>query len=138
MEFLSPVAYLFQRNVVNSIQGQIEQTVNMDLFVLIYINSLVLHGQIQKILSDGALITFFLNHQHISKRAVQTSPEKKLGSLGPITLRVGSVPVFPRKPIATYEFPGTPVLPSGSAHVLVPHYITCTHPEGDTGGPDPP
>ena len=50
----------------------------------------------------------FLSHHGISQRAVRTSLEKQLNPRGPIASRGGvhSRCVFPRKSIATCEFPG--------------------------------
>ena len=54
---------------------------------------------------QGALTSFF-SHQRISQSAVRNSLEKQLDPRGPISLRWGSVPVLPRKTIATCDFPG--------------------------------
>ena len=58
---------------------------------------------------------------------VRASLEEQLDPTGPIATRRGSVPVFLRKPIATYDFsqvgsgsPCPPPPPSGSTHVIRP------------------
>ena len=60
--------------------------------------------------------TFFLSHQHISKRAVRISLEKKLASRG------WSVPAFLRNSIATCDFPG---LVGPTPCTLLDLYIIC-------------
>ena len=65
----------------------------------------------------------FFSHQRISKRAVLTLLEKHLDPKGSLT-------VFLRKPIASYEFPGVgcldPMPPSGSAHIVFVQLRKCT------------
>ena len=67
---------------------------------------------------------YFLSHQCISQRGVRTPLEKQLDPRGPIASRDGSVQVYLRKSIATFEYQGgggsgPPVSPlSGSAHKI--------------------
>ena len=89
-----------------------------------------LHAWIQKIRHGDPENCF--GHRRILQRAVRASLEKQLAPTGQIASRGGSVLVFLRKHITTWDFPGggggqTRCPLSGSAHVLciplshVPH-----------------
>ena len=74
-------------------------------------------------------------HQCISQRTVQTSLEKQLKSMGPITSRGGTTPEFLKKHMVTCGFPGgggfgTPVPPLdppmfGTNHICVKVSYKC-------------
>ena len=71
----------------------------------------------------GSLQVFFNSSTHFTQRAVQTSLEKQLDPRGPIASRVGSAPVFPRKPKTTCDFPGGgsgPSVPLLGPHAMIP------------------
>ena len=79
----------------------------------------------------GGVLTKFFCQRCIAQRDVRTSLEKQLDQMGPIVSRGGggSVPVFLKKHIATWDFPGgpDPVCPSGSAHGLPCGHLSSTY-----------
>ena len=63
-----------------------------------------MQGRIQKISSGGGVLTTFFCHQRVSQRAVRTSLEKQFDPEWSNCFLTGSVPEFPRKPIASCDF----------------------------------